>query len=147
MARPLSLDEAEYIAHALAVELMNYIDEPIPPFNTRGPNILESCLLEPFQTFDGKELHHTLANKAALLFYLVIKNHPFSNGNKRMAVVLTGVFCIVNKKALAIPPKSLYDIACEIAKSDPKDKDVHLKVLDETFMKYMKPISFIRRIK
>jgi len=70
MVRPLTLDDAEFIANAFATELMNYVNEPIPPFNTRAPNILESCLSEPFQTFDGKYLHSTFIEKVATLFFI-----------------------------------------------------------------------------
>jgi prophage maintenance system killer protein len=85
--RKISLQEAEYVAHRLAVELMPF-NEPIPPFSTRFPGKLESCLEQPFQTFDNKSLYYFFIQKAAILFYLVVKNHPFNNGNKRMAVTL-----------------------------------------------------------
>jgi len=52
-----------------------------------------------------------------------------------MAVVLTGVFCIVNNKVLNISPKVLYDIACEVAKSKPHEKEVIIKALENTFQK------------
>jgi death-on-curing protein len=146
MARPLTLAEVEFIAHAAASELMNYIDEPIPPFSTRSPNILESCLAEPFQTFDGKELHAEFTKKAALQFYLLIKNHPFQNGNKRMAVVITSVFCFINKRWLDIPPKTLYEIACHVAESKPADKDGVLYALEQTFMKHIPPLSRFQRL-
>lgn len=87
----ISLHEAEYIAHSLAREFLDY-DKPIPDFITRQPHKLESCLRQPFQNFNGKDLYPTLINKAVLLFYLIIKNHPFENGNKRMAVTITLVF-------------------------------------------------------
>lgn len=144
--RKLTLAEAEYIAHALALELMNYINEPIPPFNARSPGILESCLAEPFQTFDGHSLHPSFSEKAAVLFYLVIKNHPFQNGNKRMAITLTNIFCYVNKYWLNIGPRDLYYIACDVAKSEPKNREHVIKELDKGFKKYLTPPSTLRRI-
>lgn len=95
MARPLTLPEAEYVAQ-LTSQLMDF-NEPLPPFQTRYPGKLESCLMLPFQTFDGKALYKHLTRKAAVLFYSVIKNHPFANGNKRMAVMLTQVFLIFKR--------------------------------------------------
>lgn len=126
MIRPLTLSDAEYIAHDLATELMNY-DEPIPPFATRYQGRLESYLLAPFQTFDGKPLHRGLTKKAAVLFYGVIKDHPFMNGNKRMAVTLTLVFLFFNKKWLETSPYELYQMAQAVAESKPENRD---KVLD-----------------
>ena len=143
--RPLTLEEAEFIAHALAVELMDYDNEPMPPFNTRSPGILESCLAEPFQTFDGKNLHPTFVSKTAIMFYLVIKNHPFSNGNKRMAVVLTTVFCYVNKRWLNVKPEELYKLACKVAKSEPAEKEKVISVLETKFKEFMTPLSVVHR--
>ena len=81
MIKPLSIKEIEYLAFRLAREIMAY-NEPIPDFETRFPNILESCLVVPFQKFDKKLLYNGLIGKAGILFYLMIKNHPFQNGNK-----------------------------------------------------------------
>lgn len=78
--RALDLYDAEFIAHEIATHLMYAHDEPIPPFHTREPGKLESCLAEPFQTFGGEQLHPGFAKKAAVLFYLITKNHCFSMG-------------------------------------------------------------------
>jgi len=81
----VTVKDVEYIAFKLAREMLSF-DEPIPDFSTRFPNVLESCLAVPFQSFSGKSLYPTLISKAAMLFYLLIKNHPFQNGNKRIAI-------------------------------------------------------------
>lgn len=132
----LSLAEVQYIAHSLAQERLGF-DEPIPDFTTRYPNILESCLAVPFQTFDKAELYSTLSNKAAILFYLMIKNHPFQNGNKRVAVTTLLVFLARNKKWIKVHVRTLYRFAVDIAKSDPKQKErkhKYIKVFIETHM-------------
>src|SRR5437868_12234953 len=121
--KKLLLQEVEYIAHQLAKELMDY-DEPLPAFATRSPGKLESCIEQPFQTFGGKELYPTLIDKAAVLFYLITKNHPFENGNKRMAVTTTLVFLFKNKRWISVEPEKLYQLALIVAKSKPKDKDL-----------------------
>jgi death-on-curing protein len=115
--KKLTIEQVEYLAHGLAVELMDY-GEPIPPFATRSPGKLESCLEQPFQTFDGKDLYPSFATKAAALFYFVTKNHAFENGNKRMAVAITLVFLYVNNKWFSIDPEKLYDLAIITAESD-----------------------------
>ena len=135
--RPLRIQEAEFIAHSLAVELMNDEHEPIPAFHTRSPGKLESCLAEPFQTYDGKYLHYHFVRRVALLFYLVTKNHCFSNGNKRMAVTLTMVFCYINKKWMNIRPEVLYAIANNVAKSHARDKDEIVNMLTRFFKDYL----------
>lgn len=137
--QPITLNEAEFIAHRYAVELMSYTDEPIPPFHTRYPGRLESCLAQPFQTFGGKYLHHTFLKRAAILFYLIARSQCFVNGNKRMAVTLTMVFFYKNKKWLNIPEKDLYDIARNVGKSRPNQQDNVVKALQATFKTYMSP--------
>ena len=126
MARPTlkkpTLLEIEYVAHRLAQTLMGY-GEPIPPFSTRYPDKLESCLKTPFQTFHKKSLYQTFEMKAAVLFYLMIKNHPFQNGNKRVAVVTLLFFLHENGRRLSVDNVSLYEFAREVAGSDPREKD------------------------
>jgi len=126
--RPITLLEAEYVAHRLVVEMMNY-DEPVADFSTRYPHKLESCLETPFQEFDGRQLYPTLYDKASVLFYLVIKNHPFENGNKRMAVMLMIYFLLLNKKWVNTTPDNLYDVALTVARSDPKQMNTMLEAL------------------
>ena len=70
--RIINVKEVEYIAFKLAQEILSF-NEPIPDFSTRFPNILESCLANPFQTFSGKSLYPSLIAKASVLFYLMIK--------------------------------------------------------------------------
>lgn len=134
--KKLTLHQAEHVAHSLAKEIMDWDEEPIPPFHTRSPGKLESCLEEPFQTFDGKQLHRTFIERAAVMFYLITKNHCFSNGNKRMAVTLTAVFFYVNKRWLNVPPMALYKVAKDVAESRPYNKDKVIAALVVFFKKY-----------
>lgn len=120
--KTVSIIEVEYLAHSLAKKLMTW-NEPIPDFETRYPNILESCLLTPFQTFDKKSLYKEFTKKAAALFYFLIKNHPFQNGNKRTAVTTLFVFLYKNKKWLRLDNQELYNFAVWVAKSPAKLKD------------------------
>jgi death-on-curing family protein len=91
--------------------------EPIPEFETRYPNILEACIVAPFQTFDRKTLYRGFEEKAAILFYCLIKDHPFQNGNKRIAVTSLLVFLLLNKKWLRVDPAQLYNFAVWVAQS------------------------------
>ena len=141
MARPvikkLDVIEIEYVAHRLAQELMEY-REPIPPFNTRYPDKLESCLKTPFQTFHKKSLYPTFEMKAAMLFYLLIKNHPFQNGNKRVAVVTLLYFLDKNGRTFDVDNKLLYEFSREIAASDAKDKNPVVSSIRNFITQYSK---------
>lgn len=117
-----SLTEVEYIAHRLAQELMEY-GEPIPPFNTRFPDKLESCLKTPFQTFERKSLYQSFETKAAMLFYLMIKNHPFQNGNKPVAVLTLIYFLYSNERKLKVSNEKLYEFSKKVAYSEAGNKD------------------------
>jgi death on curing protein len=122
----LSLQDVELVAHALARELLAW-NEPIPPFATRYPEKLESCLATIRQTFGGRDLYPTLVDKAAILFYLLIKDHPFQNGNKRMAVTTLLVFLYRNDKWLRVDTQALYNFSKWVASSPPELKDATVK--------------------
>jgi len=134
--KPLSVKEIEYIAFRLAQERMTY-NEPIPSFNTRFPNILESCLLVPFQTFEKKSLYRTFNKKAAILFYLLIKNHPFQNGNKRIAITTLFFFLYKNKKWLRVDEQKLYNFAVWVAESLPELKKETVEAVEKFIKKYL----------
>lgn len=117
--KSITLAEVEYLAFRLARELLSY-SEPIPDFSTRFPNILESCLAVPFQKFNKKDVYIGLVEKASILFYLMIKNHPFQNGNKRIAMTTLFVLLFKNKKWLKVDNQELYNFALWVAQSPAK---------------------------
>lgn len=129
----ITIKEVEYVAFRLAREMLSY-DEPIPDFATRFPNSLESCLAVPFQKFSGKSLYSGLVPKAAILFYLIIKNHPFQNGNKRIAMTTLLVFLYRNKKWIEVDSQELYNFTIWVAQSPRTVKDETVKAV-ETFLK------------
>jgi len=128
--RGLTVIEVEYIAFSLAREMLTF-NEPIPEFTTRFPNMLESCLAVPFQSFGRKHFYPTLIKKAAMLFYLMIKNHPFQNGNKRIAVTALLVFLHKNFKWLTVSPLALYKFSVFIADSPASDKDKIVPMIEK----------------
>jgi len=123
----ITIGDVEEIAFALAQRLMSY-DEPIPDYCTRYPNVLESCLATPFQWFAGRSLYRGLVSKSSTLFYLMIKNHPFINGNKRIAITTMLVFLSLNGKWLHVNLRDFYDFSTRVAASLAEDKD---KVVSE----------------
>ncbi len=127
---PISIAEVELVAFELAKALLKY-DEPIPDFSSRFPNILESCLTTPFQQFGGKYLYEGLVRKAAILFYLMIKNHPFKNGNKRIAMMAMLYLLYKNEKWLEVDNQVLYNFAKWVAASDPSVKDATTQAIEK----------------
>ena len=122
MVRQITLGDVEFLAHQLAQELLTF-NEPIPDFKTRFPNRLESCLVTPFLMFGGKQLYPTLVAKASILFYLMTKNHPFQNGNKRIAMTTLLIFLTLNGKWLAVKQSKFYEFTMQVAQSSPELKD------------------------
>ena len=78
-----------------------------------------------YQTFNKKELYKSLEEKAAHLLYFVIKDHPFTDGNKRIGILLFLIFLTKNN---ALPKQefsntALVALALLIAESNPKQKE------------------------
>lgn len=88
-----------------------------------------------YQTFGKKELYPTIEDKASHLLYLIIKDHPFTDGNKRSAVFLFVYFLdranYLFKKSgeRKINDNALVALALLIAESNPKDKETMIKII------------------
>ena len=134
--KTINVLEVEYIAHRLAREMLAF-DEPIPDFSSRFPNILESCLAVPFQSFSRKPLYPGLISTASILFYLLIKNHPFQNGNKRIAITTLFVFLYKNKKWIRVDTQELYNFAVWVAQSPSKVKDETVRAIEKFLKTYL----------
>ena len=95
----------------------------------------KSSLGQLYQTFDGIDLYPSVEEKAAILLYLVVKNHSFSDGNKRIAATLFLWFMEKNKILYApdgrkrISDGTLVALTLLIAESRTEEKDVILKVV------------------
>src|SRR5262249_28111707 len=101
MTKWVELDDVREICFKLITEFKLDGTEPVPPFETRYPGRLESCLAAPRQWYAGQPLYPTLVDEGAILFYLLSKDHPFINGNKRLALVTLLVFLYFNDKWLS----------------------------------------------
>jgi len=66
----------------------------------RALSALESALAQPQATFDGDELYPDLVAKAAALGYLIVANHPFIDGNKRVGHAAMEVFLVLNGREI-----------------------------------------------
>lgn len=111
----LDIKDIEEICHPLAVAYFDLPDDPIAPFGAREIARLDSALALPRQSFGGQELYPTLPGKAAILFYGLIQNHAFPNGNKRIATASLLVFLYANNFLLKVSEQALADKAIWVA--------------------------------
>ena len=104
-------------------------------FGKEKDQSLKSTLGAIYQTFNKKELYNSLEEKAAVLLYLAIKNHSFIDGNKRIAAALFLMFLDRNNYLYKkdgekrIADNALVALCLMIAESNPKEKDIIIKVV------------------
>lgn len=90
-------------------------DEPIPDFDTRFDERLESVLGSIKQSFASDLLYPNVLSCAAGYLVLLNRSHPFKNGNKRLSVLYTHLFLLYNGVDLTVPEKEMFDLAIAIA--------------------------------
>lgn len=99
-------------------------------FGKQRGGAFESSLSAITQTFDGKDVYPSISEKAANLLYLIIKDHPFYDGNKRIGALLFVIFLTINNYHLTkngetkISDRALTALALLIAESNPNEKDL-----------------------
>lgn len=98
-------------------------------FGREREKSFESILRNLYQTFGGKELYKSIEDKSVHLLYLIIKDHPFSDGNKRIGSFMFVYFLDKNNYLYResgekkINDNTLTALALLVAASDPKEKD------------------------
>lgn len=104
-------------------------------FGNEKDESFKSSIGQIYQTFGGQELYPSVEEKAAMLLYLVTKNHSFSDGNKRIAATLF-LWFLNNNNVLYNPDHSkriadntLVAITLMIAESRTEEKDIMVKVV------------------
>lgn len=104
-------------------------------FANEKDDSFKSSIGQIYQTFGGEELYPSVEEKAAMLLYLVVKNHSFSDGNKRIAAMLFLWFLNNNQVLYAedghkrIADNTLVALTLMIAESRTEEKDVMVKVV------------------
>ncbi len=73
------------------------------PWGLRDLGLLESAVAQPFASFGGQDLYPSLVDKAAAFAYSLVSNHPFVDGNKRIAHAAMEVFLVLNGHELECP--------------------------------------------
>ena len=81
---------------AIALLKKEFNDSDI--FGMEKDDSFKSSLAQIYQTFDGKELYPSFEEKASMLLYLIVKNHSFVDGNKRIAAYIFLWFLMRNNK-------------------------------------------------
>ena len=110
-------------------------------FANEKDDSFKSSIGQIYQTFGGEELYPSVEEKAAMLLYLVVKNHSFSDGNKRIAAMLFLWFLNNNHVLYAedghkrIADNTLVALTLMIAESRTEEMDVMVKVVVNLFNK------------
>ena len=104
-------------------------------FGNEKDDSFKSSIGQIYQTFGGEELYPSVEEKAAMLLYLVTKNHSFSDGNKRIAATLFLWFMNNNSilynpdRTKRIADNTLVALTLMIAESRTEEKDIMVKVV------------------
>ncbi|MFA6494337.1 MAG: virulence protein RhuM/Fic/DOC family protein [Candidatus Paceibacterota bacterium] len=124
----LTVSEARNVATQVKKNLMEK-KEAGELFGNEREGMFDGVIKNLYQTFSGKELYGGLATKASHLLYFVIKDHPFSDGNKRLGSFLFVYFLDRNNSLYRaggekkINDNALTALALLIAESRPEEKD------------------------
>lgn len=130
----IQLDEALSAIEELKKVLIAK-SEATPLFGNRKDDSFAGVLGNIVQSFDGEYLYPSIEEQAANLLYIVIKNHPFTDGNKRIGAFLFIWFLERNKHNLKrsgetkINDNALTALALLVAQSDPRQKDIMIQLI------------------
>lgn len=111
------------------------IGEATQLFGNERNEQLQSILSNLDQTMFGEELYKSIEEKAANLLYMVIKDHPFSDGNKRIGSFLFLLYIQSNKLPLKIDNIGLTSLALLIAESHPGQKELIVRLVINLLVK------------
>ena len=133
----ISVSPAAVIHPEEFLELINHMkpDFSSEVFARLKDGSFESSIRQIYQTFDGKPLYPSIEQKAAELLYLIVKNHSFADGNKRIAAACFLYFLEKNhilfrdSGMLVIDNKALATLTLLIAVSTPSKNDTILQVI------------------
>lgn len=130
--------EAFHATYENAKEVIQQLHEKFggsPLFGNEKDSSFRSSIGQIYQTFGGEDLYPSIEEKAAMLLYLVTKNHSFSDGNKRIAATLflwflNGNGILYNEDSTKrIADNTLVALTLMIAESRTEEKDTMLKVI------------------
>lgn len=90
----------------------------------RNEGMLDSALMNPFQSFGGEELYPSIQAKAAQLCFGLVKNHAMIDGNKRLGAHVMLVFLALNGYELSYSQEELVEIILALAAGEKNVEDI-----------------------
>ena len=117
MIRFLTLSEVLLI---LEDQIRNYGGK----YGVRDINLLSSAVYMPESSFNGKYLHETIPAIAAAYAFHICQNHPFIDGNKRVALASSLVFLDINGYEFICKKEVLYNEIMDLAKGNIKKQEL-----------------------
>lgn len=129
------LKKLSYIEAKRLIEEWREIQNATDIFGNEKDKSFESSLQTIYQTFGGQNLYPSIEEKAANLLYFIVKNHSFTDGNKRIAAGLFIYFLDLNnilynvQQEKRIGDNALVAITIMIAESKSEEKEIMIKLI------------------
>jgi death-on-curing family protein len=130
----LDYDEAKEEIEKLKTNLITK-KEATNLFGMERENSFKGIIRNVYQTFGGEDLLPNIEEKASNLFYYIVKDHPFTDGNKRIGAFMFVLFLSKNNYLyddsgeLKINSNTLVALALLIAESNPSEKELIIKLI------------------
>jgi death-on-curing protein len=93
-------------------------------YGIRDINLLSSAVYMPESSFEGQYLHETIPAMAAAYAFHICQNHPFIDGNKRVALASSLIFLDINRYEFICKDDILYNKIMSVAKSETKKEEL-----------------------
>ena len=90
----------------------------------RDEGMLDSALMNPFQSYGGEELYPSIQAKAAQLCFGLVKNHAMIDGNKRLGTHVMLVFLALNGYELSYNQEELVEVILALAAGEKNVEDI-----------------------